>query len=321
MARVHTYDMRQEKDTIDIIIPLYNEESCIPELLNRLLPLREKMSLVDMSFIFINDGSSDNSLNLLNMNAEKYPFVKVINFSRNFGHQMAASAGMQYADADYNVIIDADLQDPPELIEEMYNKAKEGYDIVYGKRISRKGETFLKRITARLFYKCLSRLCNIEIPQDTGDFRLMTRDVLTVLKGMNERHRFIRGMVPWVGYKSAPLLFHRDQRYAGTTKYPVKKLFSLALDAIFSFSNAPLKLASYVGLFIVFLSVLAGLFLLYLRLFTEMTVPGITAVLLSIIILGGIQIIILGIIGEYIGRIFEESKNRPLYVIKDTRNL
>jgi dolichol-phosphate mannosyltransferase len=253
--------------------------------------------------------------------AEKHNFVKVINFSRNFGHQMAVTAGIDHADADYVSIIDADLQDPPELILDMHKKAKEGFDIVYGQRVSRAGDSFFKKVTAHLFYRMINAMCDIDIPLDTGDFRLISRRVADELKKMREKHRFIRGMVPWIGFKSAPLPYNREKRADGETKYPLRKMLKFALDSIFSFSNVPLKIANYLGMAIVFVSILVGLFLLYLRLFTSFTVPGITSVLLALMLVGGIQIVMTGIIGEYIGRIFEESKGRPLYVVWETKNI
>ncbi|MBI4680582.1 MAG: glycosyltransferase family 2 protein [Nitrospirae bacterium] len=313
--------MLQNKEKLEIIIPIYNEESCLDELFRRLLFLREKLGYLDMDFIFINDGSKDRSLTILHNYAERHNFIKVINFSRNFGHQIAVTAGLDYADADYIVIMDADLQDPPELIEDMYRKAKEGFDIVYGKRLTRKGETIFKKVTAKIFYGFINKMCDIEIPTDAGDFRLISKTVLKTLKQMREKHRFVRGMVPWTGFSSTPQLYNRDERYAGKTKYPFKKMVKFALDAIFSFSNVPLRVATYFGLMIVSLGFLGSLLLLYYRFFTSIYVSGITAVILTIIIMSGFQIIFLGLIGEYIGRIFEESKNRPLYVIKNFKNL
>lgn len=312
--------MLQQRETVEVIIPIYNEEQCISDLMKRLFAVRDKMNSVDMSFLFVNDGSRDNSLSILRRYAQQDPSVKIINFSRNFGHQIAVSAGLDAAQADYVAIIDADLQDPPELIENMYQKAKEGFDIVYGRRLSRKGESLFKKVTAKLFYMFINKMCNIELPIDTGDFRLIRRPVLNVLQQMREKHRFIRGMVPWAGFLSAPLFYNRDQRYAGTTKYPTRKMLRFALDAIFSFSNTPLRIATYSGLGIVGLGIIGMLLILYFRFFTNIYVPGITAVVMTVIILGGFQIIMLGIIGEYIGRIFEEIKNRPLYVIQEMIN-
>ncbi|MGV8172336.1 MAG: glycosyltransferase family 2 protein [Candidatus Woesearchaeota archaeon] len=310
------------KDTLDIIIPIYNEQECIPMLMKRLFSLRKKIhSKADVNFMFINDGSKDKSLMLLSKYADKNNFVKIINFSRNFGHQLAVTAGIDYADADYVVIIDADLQDPPEVVYDMYMKAKEGYDIVYGQRIKRKGETVFKKATATLFYRFINKMCDIEIPLDTGDFRLISRKVVNTLRSMREKHRFIRGMVPWSGFKSYPFRYHRDERFAGETKYPLKKMIRLAKDAIFSFSDKPLKVATYFGSVVIVLGSLSLLFLLYLRFFTTYYVSGITAVIALLMILSGVQIMIMGVMGEYIGRIFEESKRRPLYIVDDVQNL
>ncbi|MBI5195877.1 MAG: glycosyltransferase family 2 protein [Nitrospirae bacterium] len=313
--------MLQEKEKLEVIIPVYNEELCITELLKRLLAFKEKLSELDISFILINDGSKDRSLELMHKYADKHDCIKVINLSRNFGHQIAVTAGLDHADADYVAIIDGDLQDPPELIEDMYKKAKEGFDIIYGQRDQRKGDSFFKKFTAKIFYKLLNKMCNISIPADTGDFRLITRRVLKSLNQMREKHRFIRGMVPWCGFKSAPLVYQRDERYAGKTKYPVSKMVNFALDAVFSFSNVPLRIATYFGIAIVGVGVLGGLFIAYLRLFTHLSAPGISTVIITIVIIGGFQIIMLGIVGEYIGRIFEEAKNRPLYLIEGRKNI
>jgi polyisoprenyl-phosphate glycosyltransferase len=252
--------------------------------------------------------------------ASRYPFITILDFSRNFGHQIAVTAGLDQADADYVAIIDADMQDPPELIEDMYHRAKLGVDIVYGKRLSRKGEALFKRLTARMFYRFISRMCDVEIPEDTGDFRLISRRVLNSVQLMRERHRFLRGMIPWVGFSNEPFLYNRDERYAGETKYPLKKMVKFALDAIFSFSNTPIRIATFTGVVIFCIGLILGLLLIYLRIFTQYTVPGITATILTIIVIGGVQIIMLGVVGEYIGRIFEESKNRPLYILKRVVN-
>lgn len=308
--------MMANKETLDIVIPVYNEEACLGILMERLLALRQKAEHLEISYILVNDGSKDRSAAMLFDYAQKHKFVKVISFSRNFGHQIAITAGIDHSNADYTAVIDADLQDPPELIPDMLKKAKEGYDVVYGQRIARKGESFFKKITARFFYRLINRICDINIPPDTGDFRLIGRPVREALKKMREKHRFVRGMVPWLGFRSAPLQYNREKRYGGSTKYPLGKMIKFALDSIFSFSNAPLKLANYVGGLIVFLSLVAGAVILYLRLLT-----GTLSVLLAVMFIGGIQIMMIGLIGEYIGRIFEESKNRPLYVVWETRNI
>ncbi|MBT3261238.1 glycosyltransferase family 2 protein [bacterium] len=308
------------KEKLDIVVPVYNEEESIEELLKRLFVLKEKMNFLDINFIFINDGSKDRTLEILNKYAQQNNFVKIINFSRNFGHQFALTAGVDHSEADFVAIIDADLQDPPELIEDMYNEAKKGCDIVYGKRLERKGETIFKKITAKCFYKFMRMMVDVDIPADTGDFRLINNKVLNYLKQMQEKHRFIRGMVPWIGFNSTPLYYNRDIRYAGETKYPLNKMLKFALDAIFSFSNKPLKLANHIGFFAIFIGVFGSFLMLYFFFFTDFKVPGITTTILTILIMGGIQILMLGIIGEYIGRIFEEVKARPLYVIESTKN-
>lgn len=310
-----------KKDTLDIVIPIYNEEKCLNELFSRLLTLKSQWLDIELNFIFINDGSKDKSCEILSEYAKEHDFIKVINFSRNFGHQMAVTAGIDYSTSDYIAIIDADLQDPPELIKDMYKKTKEGYEVVYGKRLTRKNETLFKKSSAKFFYKLINSLSDIDIPADTGDFRLITKSVADYIKVMPEKHRFVRGMVPWVGFESAPLLYHRDERYAGKTKYPFFKMLNFALDAIFSFSNKPLKLAIHLGLLIFVFGILLGFYMLYIKLFTNLAVGGITVTILTVIIMSGIQILMLGIIGEYIGRIFEESKSRPLYIIKNTKNI
>jgi dolichol-phosphate mannosyltransferase len=308
------------KKKLVIIVPIYNEESCIHELINRLFCLKNKLVNIDTHLTFVNDGSIDKSLELLYKYAKQHKFIKIINFSRNFGHQMAVTAGLDYTEADYAVIIDADLQDPPEVIEEMLKKANEGFDIVYGKRISRKGETIFKKVTAMLFYKFISKMCAIDIPENTGDFRLINRKVLIEIKKLREKHRFIRGMIPWLGFKSTPILYNRDKRYAGNTKYPLKKMLKFALDAIFSFSNKPLRISIHIGLLTCLIGLIGSIFALYLKFYTTLAVPGITSVVLIIIFMSGVQIIMIGILGEYVARIFEESKGRPLYIIENLEN-
>ena len=214
--------------TLDIIVPVYNEEACLNQTIERLLNLKEKFKgKLSVSYIFVNDGSKDKSAQILEEFAKKDKSIKVINFSRNFGHQMAITAGLDYSKADYSAIIDADLQDPPELIYDMYEKSLEGFDIVYGKRLKRESETAFKKLSAWGFYRVLKSLCNIEIPTDTGDFRLITKNVREAFNKMREKHRFIRAMVPWTGFKSAPVYFNRSERFAGETKYPLSKMLKL----------------------------------------------------------------------------------------------
>lgn len=294
--------------TLDIIVPVFNEEDCLGEILRRLTGVRDSLKAsLDVSFLFVNDGSKDKSADILKSFAEKFEYVKVINFARNFGHQIAVTAGINNTNADYVAIIDADLQDPPELIVDMYKKSLEGYDIVYGKRLKRDKETMFKKLTAFGFYRVLNYMCNLDIPKDTGDFRLITKNVVDVLKNMPEHNRFIRGMVPWVGFKSAPVEFNREERYAGETHYPLKAMLKLATNAIFSFSTKPLVMINYLALFVMLLAIYS-----FLRL---------NMLSATILFVGSIQLIAIGIVGAYIGRIYEEAKARPLYTIKDKFNL
>ena len=294
--------------TLDIIVPVFNEEDCLDEILRRLTGVRESLKAsLDVSFLFVNDGSKDKSADILKAFAEKFDYVKVINFARNFGHQIAVTAGINNTNADYVAIIDADLQDPPELIVDMYKKSLEGYDIVYGKRLKRDKETMFKKLTAFGFYRVLNYMCNLDIPKDTGDFRLITKNVVDVLKNMPEHNRFIRGMVPWVGFKSAPVEFNREERYAGETHYPLKAMLKLATNAIFSFSTKPLVMINYLALFVMLLAIYS-----FLRL---------NMLSATILFVGSIQLVAIGVVGAYIGRIYEEAKGRPLYTIKDKFNL
>lgn len=294
--------------TLDIIVPVFNEEDCLDEILRRLTGVRDSLKAsLDVSFLFVNDGSKDKSADILKAFAEKYDYVKVINFARNFGHQMAVTAGINNTNADYVAIIDADLQDPPELIVDMYKKSLEGYDIVYGKRLKRDKETMFKKLTAFGFYRVLNYMCNLDIPKDTGDFRLITKNVVDVLKNMPEHNRFIRGMVPWVGFKAAPVEFNREERYAGETHYPLKAMLKLATNAIFSFSTKPLVMINYLALFVMLLAIYS-----FLRL---------NMLSATILFVGSIQLVAIGVVGAYIGRIYEEAKARPLYTIKDKFNL
>ena len=305
-------------DKLEFVIPVYNEESCLNLLMTRLDAIKHSFPEVDLHVLFVNDGSQDKSREILIGFSKGYDYVRVVDLSRNFGHQFALTAGLDHCDADYICIIDGDLQDPPELVKDMYRVAKEkSLLIVYGKRTSRAGESLFKKATAAAFYKLLNVMCQIEIPRDTGDFRLIDRKVIDSLKSMKELHRFIRGMVPWVGFSSEPFYYDRDPRHAGETKYTLRKMIRFALDAMLSFSRKPLRLASYLGIVVAIMGFLGLGYMIYLKLFTESVVEGITVILTSIAIIGGVQLLILGIIGEYIGRIFEQSKNRPLYIIDE----
>jgi glycosyltransferase involved in cell wall biosynthesis len=307
------------KNSVSIIIPVYNEEENISHLYERLKKVTDLIES-DFEFIFINDGSVDESFRLLNNLADKDDSVKVIDFSRNFGHQLAVTAGLDFCKGDCAVIIDADLQDPPELIESMIEKWHEGYDVVYAQRIRRKGESLFKRFSASLFYRVLHQLTDFDIPLDTGDFRLINRNVIDTLKNMPERHRFLRGMISWSGFQQTALEYVREERYSGKTKYPFLKMFRFALTGITSFSFVPLQIASYFGFIVSGLSFLYALYILYLRIFTDATIQGWTSLMIAVLFLGGIQLITLGIIGEYIGRISDEVKERPVYVIQNKIN-
>jgi glycosyltransferase involved in cell wall biosynthesis len=313
--------MFRETHLISVVIPVFNEEESILETVRRLLAVRDRMvDEADLEFIFVDDGSHDRSLILLRGVASTTHCVKVVSFSRNFGHQIAITAGIDIARGDYVAVIDADLQDPPELIREMYRLACSGFDVVYGKRRSRAGETPFKKISAAIFYRVLSYMCDVAIPVDTGDFRLMSRRSVDAFVQLRERHRFVRGMVPWIGFKTAPLEYDRAERYAGETKYPLSKMMSFAANAILSFSRKPLKIATRLGFLTIGAGAALGAFMLYLKLVTNVPVPGLTAVILTVVVFGGVQILLIGLVGEYIARIFEEVKGRPLYVVAEKIN-
>ncbi|MDO9236545.1 MAG: glycosyltransferase family 2 protein [Aquabacterium sp.] len=315
--------MNTHKQKISVIIPILNEQDSISETIRRLVLVNDKHSReIEFEFIVVDDGSTDDSLTQLRIAAQQQSSIKVISLSRNFGHQIAITAGMDHASGDYVAIIDGDLQDPPELIYNMYQIAlRQGVDIVYGKRVSRAGETLFKKGTAALFYRLMRYMCEIDIPSDTGDFRLMSRRATDSLKQMREKHRFVRGMVPWMGFKSMPFEYARAERFAGETKFPLRKMVAFASNAILSFSSKPLTLAIRIGIMLLAAGLMGGLYILYLKLFTNTTVPGLTAILLSIVIFSGIQILLIGVVGEYIARIFDEIKQRPLYFIGEKINM
>ena len=314
--------MLREKNLLSIVVPVFNEEESITETVTRLQKLRADLAQeINVELIFVDDGCKDKTLAHLRSFAEHNSNVKVISLSRNFGHQIAITAGIDLALGDYVAVIDGDLQDPPELIADMYRKALTGFDVVYGKRRTRAGETIFKKVTAAGFYRLLNYMCEIDMPTDTGDFRLMSRKVADAFKQMRERHRFVRGMVPWLGYKSVPLEYDRAERFAGKTKYPLSKMLSFATNAILSFSSKPLTLAIRFGFLTICAGILGGIYMLYLKLFTNTPIPGLTAVLLSIVLFSGVQILLMGVVGEYIARIFEEIKGRPLYLVAETINI
>jgi dolichol-phosphate mannosyltransferase len=305
------------KKKLSVIIPIYNEEGNIPALFERLNSVVSKME-VEKEFLFVNDGSRDTSIALIKALAAKNAFVKYIDFSRNFGHQVAVSAGLDKASGDAIVIIDADLQDPPELIIEMFNKMQNGFDVVYAKRRARKGESFLKKFTARMFYRILGSITSVSIPVDTGDFRIMSKQVADIVKSMPEKEKFLRGQISWVGFEQTFVEYDRDERQSGETGYTYSKMIRFALDGITSFSNFPLKFATGAGFAVSGFSFLMILYALYSRYILKVYEPGWTSLMLAITFIGGIQLISIGIIGEYISRMSANIRNRPLYIIKNT---
>jgi len=306
----------QEDVKYSVVIPMYNEEEVIGQTYQHLKAVMDRLQ-ESYELLFINDGSRDQTLEIMKDISNKDHHVRVINFSRNFGHQVAISAGVDHAVGEAIIFIDADLQDPPEVIIEMIEKWNEGYEVVYGKRIKRKGESIFKRLTALLFYRFLKSMTDVDIPVDTGDFRLIDRKVCDVLSQLKEKNRYVRGLVSWVGFRQTAVEYVREERRAGETKYPLSKMIRFALDAITSFSYKPLKLAIYLGFGVSMLSFLYLLTVVYQKIFTTTTQPGWTSIVAVNLFFNGIMLIILGIIGEYIGRIYDESKQRPLYIVRD----
>lgn len=302
-----------------VVVPLFNEELVVIESYKR---LKEVMDGVKEPYeiIFVNDGSRDKTAEIVSELCDKDKNIKLIDFSRNFGHQIAITAGMDHSKGSSIVVIDGDLQDPPEIIPEMIEKWIEGYDVVYGKRIKREGETFFKKFTAGVFYRILRKLTDIEIPVDTGDFRLIDRKVCDSLKQINERNRYVRGLISWLGFKQTGVEYTRSERFAGETKYPLKKMIKFALDAITSFSFKPLKLSYYIGFGLSFGSVFYCIWLIFIKLFTTKPISSFGLFMSINLFVDGVLFIILGIIGEYVGRIYDETKNRPLYVVKNVKN-
>ncbi|MCQ2100614.1 MAG: glycosyltransferase family 2 protein [Fibrobacter sp.] len=297
---------------LSVIIPVFNEEEIVARTYE---VLEEELKNVEHELIFVNDGSKDRTREIVEGLLPSNPNNKIVNFSRNFGHQAAFSAGLDKASGDAVVIIDGDLQDPPSLIHEMLEKWREGYQVVYAQRNKRAGETIFKKFTAFAFYRLIGKLTSIEIPPDTGDFRLMDRCVVDQLKNLPERSRFLRGLVCWVGFKKIGVKYDRAERTAGTSKYPLKKMLRLAFDGITGFSSAPLKLSFYAGMFATIVGL--GLFvwsIIEKIFYPTTTVPGWASLMTAIVFFGGVQLISIGIMGEYIGRIYDEVKQRPLYI-------
>jgi len=303
-----------ENKLLSIVVPVYNEQEVIDETFRRLSSVFKEF-FMRVEYIFVNDGSKDNTYFILKEIASKNPEVRVINFARNFGHQIAITAGMDYAKGDAIVIIDADLQDPPEVILEMVNKWKEGYDVVYGKRLQRDGETFFKKFTAKVFYRFLDSMTDVKLPVDVGDFRLIDRKVCDAMKCLPERSRYVRGLVSWVGFRQTSVDYHREKRFAGQTKYPLRKMLKLAGDGIFSFSYKPLKLATFIGMLVSAFSFIYLIVVLIQKFVKNDVVSGWASSIAVTLFLNGVMLIVIGIMGEYVGRIYEEVKARPLYII------
>ncbi len=302
---------------ISVVVPLYCEASNIDYLFKRLETVLDQLG-TSYEIICVDDGSSDDTVESLKQHRQRNPRIKIVALSRNFGKELALTAGIDYANGAAVVPIDADLQDPPELIEALVAKWREGYDVVYAKRRSRKGETWLKRVTANSFYRVMERMSKVPIPRDTGDFRLLDRRVVEVIKRLPERTRFMKGLFAWVGYRQAEVMYDREPRHSGETKWNYWRLWNFAIDGIASFSLAPLRMWSYVGIGFAALSFLYGSFLLLRTLVLGIDVPGYASLMVAVLFLGGVQMVSLGILGEYLGRVYEEVKGRPLYLVRDT---
>ncbi len=307
----------RKSQLISLVVPVFNESETVRAFHDRASSAVQPLEGLESEFIFVDDGSTDDSFVRLSRIAAQDPRVRVVRFSRNFGHQTAITAGLDHARGDCVVVIDSDLQDPPEVIPRMVERWREGFDVVYGVRSRRAGETRMKLLTAAMFYRLLRRVTSVDIPVDVGDFRLMSRRAADHLREMREADRFVRGLVSWIGFRQASVLYERDARLAGETKYPYGKMIKFALDGITSFSTAPLRLATWMGYAA---SAFAFLYLatVFIQKWMGFTVQGWATIMVAILFLGGVQLICLGIIGEYIGRIFTETKRRPLYVVQET---
>lgn len=303
------------KPTYSVVVPIYNEIEVLPVLVERLTKVMDQTG-EPWEVVMIDDGSKDGSSEKMREFCQTDPRFRSIFFARNFGHQIAVTAGMDYTLGDAVVVIDADLQDPPETILELIAKWKEGYEVVYAVRGEREGETWFKKASAAAFYRLIYKITDVDIPLDTGDFRLLDRKVVDIMGRMREKHRFLRGMSSWIGFKQVGVTYHRAKRYAGTSKYPFKKMIKLAWNAVTGFSYVPLQLATYLGFIVAALAIILIPIVVFLRLMgTELI--GQATTLISTLFLGGVQLICIGIIGEYLGRIYDEVKARPLYVTRE----
>lgn len=311
-----------EKKKVSLVIPMYYEEEVAKECYERVQKILKGVEKYDYEIIFVNDGSKDRTLEILEEIARKDEKVKVISFSRNFGHQAAVTAGLKEVTGDAIVIIDADLQDPPELIPDMLKYWEEGNEVIYGKRKTRKGESAFKLLTAKMFYKTLNSLSDVEIPKDTGDFRLVDRKVVDVINGMPEHNKFLRGLWGWIGFKQIPYEYERQERFAGKTKYPLKKMLKLASDGIISFSTKPLKLVGALGIVSILISIAILIYALISFIFKLNNLSaGWTSIMVAVTFFAGVQLLSIWIMSEYIGRIYDETKQRPQYIIDKKINI
>ena len=307
---------------ISLVIPMYYEEQVAEECYKRVSKVLKGLKDYDYEIIFVNDGSKDKTLSILEKIADKDKKVKIVSFSRNFGHQAAVTAGLKYVTGDAVVIMDADLQDPPELVPDMLKKWEEGYEVIYGKRKKRDGESAFKLLTAKAFYATLNKLSDVEIPKDTGDFRLVDRKVVDVVNSLPEHNKFLRGLFSWVGFKQYPYEYERKERFAGKTKYPLKKMLKLAKDGIIGFSTKPLKIVGGLGILSVVVSIIILIYAILSFAFSwNNLTAGWTSIMCTMTFLGGIILISLWMIGEYIARIYDETKQRPQYIVDKTINI
>ncbi len=310
----------EQRPEYSIVVPVYNEEAVLPELVRRLGLLLDRLD-GPAETVLVDDGSSDRSYELMAAARDADPRLKILRLSRNFGHQVAVTAGLDVAAGDAVIVMDADLQDPPEVVLEMASRWREGYDVVYAVREERHGETRFKRATAAAFYRIFSGMSEVEVPLDVGDFRLVDRRALDAFRSMRESNRYVRGMFSWIGFRQVGVPYKRDERVAGETKYPFTKMVRFATDGIVSFSAAPLRLALKVGFFVSGLSFLLGVVFLFSKVLGLYSVPGLASIAVFVAFLGGIQLLLLGVMGEYIARIHDEVKGRPLYVVSEAHGL
>jgi dolichol-phosphate mannosyltransferase len=306
-----------EKPVFSVVVPMFNEEESLPALYQRIVEVMDQTGEI-WEFVLVDDGSSDRTAELIREYADKDKRVRPVIFARNFGQQRAVKAGLDFTRGDAVVVIDADLQDPPEVIHQLIEKWREGFEVVYAQRTVREGETFFKKFTAKMFYRLIDRITDINLPLDTGFFRLLDRKVVDEINKLTEHHRFFRGLTIWVGYKQIAVPYKREARYAGETKYPLRKMLQLAMTAITGFSFFPLQAATYLGFISSGISIIVIPIVIVMRLLGNHQFLGQASTLIAVLFLGGVQLIFLGILGEYIGRIYDEVRNRPLYIVRES---